>query len=656
MIFSSLVAQEVSISGFEITPSQCMSNQDIVLRPYFSNGAEHNRAGVVFNIYYSKNGDTLDASDLLVASSSFTMPARSANVAGPTYGVQVRNLELIPGNVTRHFIVKLMSWGSGERAASVFVISIPPDFKGYDGRTQTALKTIWFETEKGTFVWGDQLKVRFGILNAGGYGKLPDVSFVVSKNPTFGDADDRQFYTFTIDQYTNTNDIYGSDQFISILLPRDNPFADNTTQFYVGMNIDAKRESRDENYDNNLNQGSGIDFDPIPITIYGGLPRLKIEENGEDFALTDTTLLGFGDVVVDGAGKSLRARTLELYNTGDTPLRFYQVGFKDGRNFRIKKFSSPYGNVDLTKNNLDGIEPRLVRPWTLTIEFDPNDLDLQKDVLVLRSNDADHPDLEIPVWGNGIVATAVKPYTDPSGNSFNWWMGSGVINLSQYSGVDDDQVALMGQLKNFANGAYQMMEAYFPSGAGNEIKTMVNGWSNDPQINSVVINIGQLKSVARPFYRRLMEMGLAVKYPWSTDLVKDDDFAATVGNLKTVFAFPIPSTFESADTDGDGMPDAWENMWFGNNLRDGNGDYDGDGVGDLLEYYYQTDPTKADTDGDGFSDGFEKIAGMNLILDDSLGDIDQDGVADGIDLDPTNNQIGEMTLQITTPVNGSTIP
>ena len=41
------------------------------------------------------------------------------------------------------------------------------------------------------------------------------------------------------------------------------------------------------------------------------------------------------------------------------------------------------------------------------------------------------------------------------------------------------------------------------------------------------------------------------------------------------------------DLDQDGMADAWENQYFGNLSRDGTGDYDGDGVSDLLG----TDPT-----------------------------------------------------------------
>jgi CotH protein/lamin tail-like protein len=45
------------------------------------------------------------------------------------------------------------------------------------------------------------------------------------------------------------------------------------------------------------------------------------------------------------------------------------------------------------------------------------------------------------------------------------------------------------------------------------------------------------------------------------------------------------------DSDGDGLPDSWELTYFGNLLRDGSGDFDGDGQTDLQEYWAGTEPT-----------------------------------------------------------------
>ena len=62
------------------------------------------------------------------------------------------------------------------------------------------------------------------------------------------------------------------------------------------------------------------------------------------------------------------------------------------------------------------------------------------------------------------------------------------------------------------------------------------------------------------------------------------------GNL-TQNATTIPGP--SADTDGDGIADAWEQQYFGNLDRTGTGDFDGDGMIDFNEFLAGTDPTSA---------------------------------------------------------------
>ncbi len=82
------------------------------------------------------------------------------------------------------------------------------------------------------------------------------------------------------------------------------------------------------------------------------------------------------------------------------------------------------------------------------------------------------------------------------------------------------------------------------------------------------------------------------------------------------------------DTDGDGLPDIWEKLYFGD-LRFGpNDDPDGDGLTNLQEYQHHTNPNKADTDGDGMPDGWEIAHGLNpLDPTDAARDNDFDGLS-----------------------------
>jgi hypothetical protein len=68
-------------------------------------------------------------------------------------------------------------------------------------------------------------------------------------------------------------------------------------------------------------------------------------------------------------------------------------------------------------------------------------------------------------------------------------------------------------------------------------------------------------------------------------------FSASDGLLKTSQSMNI-QVRTSEDTDGDGLPDAWEMKYFGTLDRDGAGDYDGDGISDMDEYLLGADPTQ----------------------------------------------------------------
>lgn len=101
----------------------------------------------------------------------------------------------------------------------------------------------------------------------------------------------------------------------------------------------------------------------------------------------------------------------------------------------------------------------------------------------------------------------------------------------------------------------------------------------------------------------------------------------STGTLITLYAGFV-------DLDGDQIDDNWEEANFGNLARDGNEDFDNDGLSDLAEFQnntlpkepdsdndlitdgdevnsYQTDPLNSDSDGDSNPDGFEIAKGTD---------------------------------------------
>ena len=94
---------------------------------------------------------------------------------------------------------------------------------------------------------------------------------------------------------------------------------------------------------------------------------------------------------------------------------------------------------------------------------------------------------------------------------------------------------------------------------------------------------------------------------------------------------PTGWNHDSADTDGDGIPDLWEKWTHGNRqVADGNIDRDEDGLTDLEEFQNQTDPRTADTDGDGFDDAYEVGCGMNPLVQEDFTPVEPDENENGI--------------------------
>ncbi len=80
------------------------------------------------------------------------------------------------------------------------------------------------------------------------------------------------------------------------------------------------------------------------------------------------------------------------------------------------------------------------------------------------------------------------------------------------------------------------------------------------------------------------------------------------GNLTEI---KVIGTQTEEDTDADGLPDAWELVYFNNLAAKPTDDPNGDGYNNLWEFQHGTDPVNPDSDGDGQSNAAELLAGTD---------------------------------------------
>ena len=103
----------------------------------------------------------------------------------------------------------------------------------------------------------------------------------------------------------------------------------------------------------------------------------------------------------------------------------------------------------------------------------------------------------------------------------------------------------------------------------------------------------------------------------------------------------------AADTDGDGLADFWERVFYPDLTRlSATGDADADGLNDRAELDSGTDPSSVDSDGDGLRDGVETDTGTFVSATDTgtnprVVDTDGDGRTDGAEVNgpPVSNPL-----------------
>ena len=98
----------------------------------------------------------------------------------------------------------------------------------------------------------------------------------------------------------------------------------------------------------------------------------------------------------------------------------------------------------------------------------------------------------------------------------------------------------------------------------------------------------------------------------------------------------LPATGSGdVDSDGDGLPDFWEERFFENSDQSPNDDPDGDGLDNAGEFANDSLPNNNDSDGDSLTDGDEVSA--DPATSPISADTDRDGLADNDELDRGTN-------------------
>ncbi len=128
-------------------------------------------------------------------------------------------------------------------------------------------------------------------------------------------------------------------------------------------------------------------------------------------------------------------------------------------------------------------------------------------------------------------------------------------------------------------------------------------------------------------------------------LFKIDEVRYTAGAL-TEDQFLV-ATANTGDSDGDDLPDVWEQTHFEGLAQDGSGDPDGDGLDNAGEHANGLDPNSEDTDGDGLKDAREV---NETLTDGANADTDGDRLTDGAEVtdhgtDPTKPDTDDDGLE-----------
>lgn len=197
-----------------------------------------------------------------------------------------------------------------------------------------------------------------------------------------------------------------------------------------------------------------------------------------------------------------------------------------------------------------------------------------------------------------------------------WWSEGVPPVIDPAAAVNNKGPANIGQAKHMVKSALDALRPILPNVTADieaDLGPIIDLTVPNPKTaewaekQKAPLLIGQLKAVADPFYTRLhatapgwLEAERIANgtihpnsiFPWTAETTDDQNKAiANIGQLKAVFSL----RFDIIDTDGDGLPDAWElaNGLDPNDPGDSHLDNDNDSLSNAQEFFLGTDPNSA---------------------------------------------------------------
>jgi len=159
------------------------------------------------------------------------------------------------------------------------------------------------------------------------------------------------------------------------------------------------------------------------------------------------------------------------------------------------------------------------------------------------------------------LATACSDAQTPA-PSPSWWASYGVISGTT---PNDYAAANQGEAKNMALAAVSELDndlAQFGGSGLDYLTTTVLSGTSPQENDYAAINLGQLKTLSKPFFDRLLSLGYtgppltSGTYPWVGGTANDYALG-NIGQLKFLFSFDV--TYSSS---GNGIPDWWSNLYY----------------------------------------------------------------------------------------------